>query len=516
MSVEVTRLPSGLSVVTDRMPHLETASLGVWIGSGSRNENPDEHGISHLLEHMAFKGTKRRTARQIAEAIEAVGGDLNAATSVEQTGYFARVLKADVPLALDVLSDILSDPTFDAEELRREQNVIVQEIGATEDAPDDLVFDRLQETAFPDAAGRPLDPRHAGHGALVQPGAPARLSVAQLSRARTWSWPLPARSITRAIVADVEKRFASFAGPAAPAPEPAQFRGGTRVETRDLEQVHIAMALQGVPVRDEQLYSLQVFTSVLGGGMSSRLFQEVREKRGLCYTIQAFHMPYSDTGLFGLYAGTDAADAPELMRVVIDQIGNATETLNDTEVNRAKAQMKAGLLMALESSEARVGQLARQMLAYGRPDSARGDRRQGRCGHGRKRARRRPRSDRRAPGPRSPRSGPETVLQAPPRSLKVWFGARPDPRALGQYCPWRFSGLSASTKRCRALPAPASRCVRRTAATTPNGRRCAKAAAISWSLGADLAVRRSHAQRISPPAQAICGRSAQRRWPMRF
>jgi len=136
---------------------------------------------------------------------------------------------------------------------------------------------------------------------------------------------------------------------------------------RDLEQVHIAMALEGLPVRDDQLYSLQVFTSVLGGGMSSRLFQEVREIRGLCYSIHAFHMPYADTGLFALYAGTDETDAPELMRVVIDQIGNATETLNDTEINRAKAQMKAGLLMALESSEARVGQLARQMLAYGRP-----------------------------------------------------------------------------------------------------------------------------------------------------
>jgi predicted Zn-dependent peptidase len=149
MSVEVTRLSSGLSVVTDRMPHLESASLGVWIGAGSRNERPDEHGISHLLEHMAFKGTKRRTARQIAEEIEAVGGDLNAATSIESTAYYARVLKADVPLALDVLSDIIAEPTFDVDELRREQNVIVQEIGAVEDAPDDLVFDRLQETAFP-------------------------------------------------------------------------------------------------------------------------------------------------------------------------------------------------------------------------------------------------------------------------------------------------------------------------------------------------------------------------------
>src|SRR5664280_1436643 len=293
MSVEVTRLASGLSVVTDRMPHLESATLGVWAGAGSRNEAPDEHGISHLLEHMAFKGTKRRTSRQIAEEIEAVGGDLNASTSAESTGFYARVLKADVPLALDVLSDILSEPTFEPEELRREQNVIVQEIGAVEDTPDDLVFERLQE--------------------------------------------------------------------------PAQFGGGTRVETRDLEQVHIALALQGVPVRDEQLYSLQVFTSVLGGGMSSRLFQEVRENRGLCYAIHAFHMPYSDTGLFALYAGTDEADAPELMRVAIDQIAIATETLNEAEVARAKAQMKAGLLMALESSEARLGQIARQMLAYGRP-----------------------------------------------------------------------------------------------------------------------------------------------------
>jgi predicted Zn-dependent peptidase len=366
MSVQVTRLPSGLSVVTDRMAHLETASLGVWIGSGSRNENPDEHGISHLLEHMAFKGTKRRTAREIAEAIEAVGGDLNAATSVESTGYFARVLKADVALALDVLSDILSEPTFDSDELRREQNVIVQEIGATEDAPDDLVFDRLQETAFP------MQP--VGRSILGTPDTVRSFDASRLRAYLSRNYRAPGMVLAAAgavehdaIVAEAEKRFAAFIGPAPPPPERAHFRGGTRVETRDLEQVHIAMALEGVPVRDEQLYSLQVFTSVLGGGMSSRLFQEVREIRGLCYAIHAFHMPYADTGLFALYAGTDESDAPELMRVVIDQIGNATETLNDTEVHRAKAQMKAGLLMALESSEARVGQLARQMLAYGRP-----------------------------------------------------------------------------------------------------------------------------------------------------
>jgi predicted Zn-dependent peptidase len=366
MSVQVTRLPSGLSVVTDRMPHLETASLGVWVGSGSRDETADEHGISHLLEHMAFKGTKRRSARQIAEEIEAVGGDLNAATSVETTAYYARVLKADVPLALDVLSDILSAPTFDPEELRREQNVIVQEIGATEDAPDDLVFDRLQETAFPQqAVGRSI----LGTPETVRSITPARLR-AYLSR----NYRAPDMLVAAAgaveherIVAEVERRFASFVGPAAPAPEQAHFRGGTRVEPRDLEQVHIALALEGLPVTADRLYSLQVFANVLGGGMSSRLFQEVREARGLCYTIHAFHMPYADTGLFGLYAGTDQADAPELMRVVIDEIGGATETINETEVARSKAQMKAGLLMALESSEARIGQLARQMMAHGRP-----------------------------------------------------------------------------------------------------------------------------------------------------
>jgi predicted Zn-dependent peptidase len=366
MSVEVTRLASGLSVVTDRMPHLESASLGVWIGAGSRNEAPDEHGISHLLEHMAFKGTRRRTARQIAEEIERVGGDLNAATSVESTAYFARVLKADVPLALDVLADILSEPAFDPAELKREQNVIVQEIGATEDAPDDLVFDRLQEIAFPNqAVGRSI----LGTPETVRSFDPARLRG---HLARNYRAPdmlvAAAGAIEHArIVEEVERRFKSFGGPAAPAPEAARFAGGSRVETRDLEQVHIALALQGIPVGDAQLYSLQVFVNVLGGGMSSRLFQEVREQRGLCYAIHAFHLPFSDTGLFALYAGTDETDAPELMRVVIDVIGKATETLDQAEVDRAKAQMKAGLLMALESSEARTGQLARQMLAYGRP-----------------------------------------------------------------------------------------------------------------------------------------------------
>jgi predicted Zn-dependent peptidase len=366
MSVEVTRLPTGLTVVTDSMPHLQTASIGVWVGSGSRDEQPDEHGISHLLEHMAFKGTKRRTARQIAEEIEAVGGDINAATSFETTAYYASVLKANMPLALDVLSDILANPTFDPAELKREQNVIVQEIGATEDAPDDLVFDYLQSMAFPNQPmGRPI---------LGTPETVCSFKDQNLRAylARNYRGPDMVVAATGAVehgavVAEAERRFGQFNGPAAPVPQSASFGGGTKLEARDLEQVHIALALEGLPHRDVNLFSLQVFAIVLGGGMSSRLFQEVRENRGLCYTISAFHAPYADTGMFGVYAGTDAGDVEELMRVVVEETAAAAGNVNEAEVNRAKAQIKVGLLMALESSGARARQLAGQILTYGRP-----------------------------------------------------------------------------------------------------------------------------------------------------
>lgn len=366
MTVEVTRLSSGLTVVTDDMPHLKTASLGVWVGAGSRDEQPDEHGISHLLEHMAFKGTTRRTARQIAEEIEAVGGDLNAATGIEQTAYYARVLEADVPLALDVLSDILADPSFDAEELAREQNVIVQEIGASEDTPDDIVFDYLQSTAFPN---QPVGRSVLGTRDTVRAINSKRLRSYLARNYRAPDMVISAAGSVnhQAIVSEAERRFAAFSGSAAPTPQPAHFTGGARIESRDLEQVHIALAMEGVSQTDPSLYSLQVFTNILGGGMSSRLFQEIREIRGLCYSIYTYHGAYADTGMFGLYAGTDASDVNELMNVVVDEIHRAADTVNETELARAKAQMKAGLLMALESSGARAEQLARHMLAYGRP-----------------------------------------------------------------------------------------------------------------------------------------------------
>ena len=367
MSVEVSKLPSGLTVVTDTMAHLETAALGVWAGVGGRDEKPDEHGISHLLEHMAFKGTERRSSREIVEEIEAVGGDLNAATSTETTAYYARVMKADVPLALDVLSDIISHPTFVTEELEREKSVIEQEIGASQDTPDDVVFEYLSELCYPD---QPI-----GRSLLGTTKTLKAFNRDSLRNYLTTHYRGPNMVVAAAgavdharVVAEVTERFAGLGAAPAPEPAPAIFgNGGSRIVHRELEQAHLTMALEGLPQADPALFSLQVFTNILGGGMSSRLFQEVREKRGLCYSIYTFHAPHADTGFFGLYTGTDPADAPEMMEVVADVINDAVETLTDAEIARAKAQMKAGLLMALESCSSRAEQLARHILAYGRP-----------------------------------------------------------------------------------------------------------------------------------------------------
>lgn len=367
MSIKVTKLSTGLTVVTDAMAHLETAALGVWTGVGGRDEKPNEHGMSHLLEHMAFKGTTTRTSRDIAEEIEAVGGDLNAATSTETTAYYARVLKADVPLALDVLSDILANPSFDAEELEREKGVIEQEIGAAQDTPDDVIFEHLSELCYPD---QPM-----GRSLLGTPQTLATFGRDNLQGYLSTHYRGPEMVVAAAgavdhdrVVTEVEQRFASFDGTPSPKPAPALFgKGGTRVIHRDLEQAHLTLALEGLPQSDLALFSLQVFSNILGGGMSSRLFQEVREKRGLCYSIYTFHAAYSDTGFFGLYTGTDPADAPEMMEVIVDEMNNAVETLTEVEIARARAQMKAGLLMGLESCSARAEQMARHILAYGRP-----------------------------------------------------------------------------------------------------------------------------------------------------
>ncbi|RFB78855.1 M16 family metallopeptidase [Methylovirgula sp. 4M-Z18] len=365
MSVEITTLPSGLRVVTDKMSHVETTSLGVWIGAGSRHERPQEHGLSHLLEHMAFKGTKKRSARDIAEEIETAGGDINAATSVEQTSYYARVLAEDTDLAIDILSDILTNSVFDPTELAREKSVILQEIGAAADTPDDLVFDMFTATAYPDQSiGRPI----LGTPERVSSFDPTAIRDYLGSHYHSESMTVAAAGAVdhKALVAEIGERFGHLPEPMRLQKEPAKYVGGENKLKKRLEQAHIIIGFEGVSFNDPRNYAAHIFANVAGGGMSSRLFQDVREKRGLAYSIYAFHWAFSDTGLFGLYAGTSAGDVTELMPVALDCLADAAADLSEVEVQRAKAQMKVSLLTALESSTARAEQIARQMLSYGR------------------------------------------------------------------------------------------------------------------------------------------------------
>ena len=366
MSVEITTLPSGLRIATERMAHLETASLGVFVGAGSRHERASEHGLSHLLEHMAFKGTRRRSARDIAEEIETAGGDLNAATSTEHTAYYAHVLAADVPLALDILADILTDSTFDSVELEREKGVILQEIGAVEDAPDDLVFELLNATAFPDQPiGRPIlgtKERVSGFGREA-------ISTYLDSHYRTGVTVIGAAGAGdhAAICGEAERCFGRLSSQGVETKTaPARYQGGDMRLRRRLEQAHVAIGFEGTSYAHEDFYALQIFASAVGGGMSSRLFQEVREARGLAYTIHAFHWGYSDTGVFGFYAATSAKDIGELLPVALDCLGQAAMNLSDAEIRRAKAQMKVSLFAALESPGARCEQIARQLMAFDR------------------------------------------------------------------------------------------------------------------------------------------------------
>jgi len=369
VTVQLHTLPNGLRIATEHMEGLQSASVGVWVTAGGRHEAPEQNGIAHFLEHMAFKGTTTRSALQIAEAIEDVGGYINAYTSREMTAYYARVLAGDVPLALDILADILINPTFAAEEIEIERGVILQEIGQALDTPDDVVFDWLQETAYPDQAlGRTIlgpearvsgfdagDLRrftasHYGPGQLILCAAGAVDHDAICRQADSLFGHLPALAVP-------------------PLPEPARWQGGERHVMKPLEQVHFALALEGPDYRDPLIHTAQVWSVAMGGGMSSRLFQEIREKRGLCYTIFAQAGAYADTGLTTIYAGTGADDIADLARLTMEEIARSAHDMTEAEVARARAQMKAGMLMGLESPSQRAERLARMLAIWGRvPD----------------------------------------------------------------------------------------------------------------------------------------------------
>lgn len=365
MSVQTHTLPNGFRIVTEKMLGLKSASIGIWVTAGGRDERLEENGIAHFLEHMAFKGTKTRSSLQIAEAIEDVGGYINAYTSREVTAYYARVLGADVPLALDVIADILLNPVFDEDEIEVERGVILQEIGQALDTPDDVIFDWLQDEAYPD---QPIGRTILGPEERVR-------SFNREDLRRFVSEHYGAGQMILSAAGDVdhdtivrlaEELFGGLETRLADAASGAIFKGGERRVSKTLEQAHFALAFEGPGYCDDAIYTAQVYSVALGGGMSSRLFQEVREKRGLCYTIFAQTGAHSDTGMTTIYAGTSAEQLPELANLTMQELARAADDMNDAEIARARAQMKAGMLMGLESPSSRAERLARLMQIWGR------------------------------------------------------------------------------------------------------------------------------------------------------
>ncbi|WP_256888270.1 M16 family metallopeptidase [Acidomonas methanolica] len=363
--ISVTRLPNGLTIVTERMTRVETVSFGAYVSTGARHEKATENGVSHFLEHMAFKGTTTRSAARIAEEIENVGGHINAYTAREQTAYYVKLLKEDLPLGVDIIGDILTHSTFLAEEVERERGVILQEIGQANDTPDDIVFDHFQETAYP---GQPMGRAILGTEDLV--AGMSRETLTGYMREHYTSRNMviaAAGNLHHDQVLDlVQTHFRDLPDHEAAPAAAARYTGGERRVARDLDQAHILLGFPSAAYRDPDYHAVMLLSTILGGGMSSRLFQEIREKRGLVYSVYSFAQPFLDGGLFAIYAGTGEEQTRELIPVALDELHRLPQGIAPEELSRARAQLKSSLLMSLESTGSRCEQIARQLQVHGR------------------------------------------------------------------------------------------------------------------------------------------------------
>ncbi|MUG89969.1 pitrilysin family protein [Bombella sp. ESL0385] len=363
--IKRTTLDNGLNIVTERMERVETVSFGAYVAAGSRHEEAETNGAAHFLEHMAFKGTQRRSAIRIAEEIENVGGYINAYTARENTAYYVKLLKNDLPLGVDLIGDILTHSTFLPEEVERERGVILQEIGQANDTPDDIVFDHFQDCAYPDQPmGRPILGTENGIATMSRD----TLMAYMHRHYSTQNMVIAAAGNLHhdEVVALVRKHFADLPTHTPPPAVPAHYKGGMKQTERKLDQVHILMGFPAPGYREQGYYSAMVLSTLLGGGMSSRLFQEIRERRGLVYSVYSFASPFADSGLFGLYAGTGPDKTDELIPAALAELRNLQHGINDEELNRARTQLKASLLMSLESTGSRCAQIARQIQVHDR------------------------------------------------------------------------------------------------------------------------------------------------------
>ncbi len=371
MTSQITTLPSGLRVVTDDVPSVESVSLGVWVDVGTRNEDMAHNGVAHMVEHMLFNGTPTRSSLEIAESIESVGGQINAYTGREVTAYYVHLLKEDARMSMDILSDMIQRASFPDKELEKERGVIVQEIGMSNDTPDDIIFDYYQETAYPgQALGAPI----LGRTEIIE----SMTKETMIDYVRRFYTPekmvISAAGNIRHedLVSYATEYFADLPENAVSAAQAARYQGGEARHEKELEQSHVVLGFQGISRHDPDYYAAVLLATVMGGGMSSRLFQEIREKRGLVYSIYSSHTSYHDDGQFEIYAGTGGDKLPQLIPVVCDELMKMMQTpVAAVELARAQSQMRASILMSRESMMSRSNRQAKYLLNFGStPDMA--------------------------------------------------------------------------------------------------------------------------------------------------
>ncbi|KJS47318.1 pitrilysin family protein [Desulfosporosinus sp. BICA1-9] len=362
-----TLLPNGVRIITEEIEHVRSAAFGIWVGAGSRDELEGYEGISHFIEHMFFKGTENRSARALAESLEAVGGQLNAFTTKEYTCYYAKVLDEDLDLAINVLSDMFFCSLFDEKEIEKEKNVVIEEIKMYEDSPDELIHDIFSEHVWNDhPLGKPILGTVESIGSLSREKimhflsehyAPENVVIAVAGKIKHDE-----------VVKKLSPQFGTFE------------RGGRRViegtpsglkvehyQQKETEQMHIILGVPGLSQDDEDIYAMHIFNNILGGGLSSRLFQEIREQRGLAYSVYSYHSTYVDTGLFAVYAGTSPKNTKEVIECILEELMNIKQKgISAEELVRTKAQIKGGLYLGLEAVSSRMSRLGKTELTYNR------------------------------------------------------------------------------------------------------------------------------------------------------
>lgn len=364
--IEKYTLDNGVRVIIEKIPTVRSVALGIWVGTGSRNEEPTNNGISHFIEHMLFKGTKSRSAKEIAESFDQIGGHVNAFTSKEYTCYYARVLDDHAPMALDILSDMFFNSVFDEEEIKKERKVVIEEIKMYDDTPDDLVHDLISKASFP---------HHSlGYSILGTEDVLNQINqdkiLSYINQRYTPSNVVitVAGNVTDGLLMSIKEQFSTFQrGTEDNSRTIPQFHAGIKLKKKDTEQAHLCLAFPGLEVGNKDIYALILMNNILGGSMSSRLFQEVREERGLAYSVFSYHSSFRDNGMFTVYAGTAPNQLEEVYSVVVNTLQSLkADGMTKEELKKGKEQLKGSLMLSLESTNSRMSRLGKNELLLGK------------------------------------------------------------------------------------------------------------------------------------------------------